>query len=525
MVEALKRYLKKKRLRTKSREFKELKDPYSLFLFSFSFLLFVLFHWIGCTTVGPNYQRPSLLLSDSFKEIRLKSPSEKDRWKSAEPQDEQIHADWWLIFGDTELNKLEAQVKTQNQSILGAVASFHQAKALLKEAQAQYSPTFNISPSINFLAQAHQLGASSQPLLQYTAPLTASWVPDFWGRISNLVKQQSALVQLSAADLENMKLTQHTLLAMNYYQLKAQDEFIELLDKTVKAYQSTLELTQTLFATGIASAENMAQAETQLKATQSQRLNLEIARANYEHAIAVLIGESPSVFSVQRQTLKEKVPVIPLSIPSLLLERRPDIASAERAMAAANAQIGIAASAFYPNVTLTGGVGGFGSSERGLFELPLLFWSVGASLVETLVDGGLRSATVEQYQGRFEQTVANYRQTVLSAFQQVEDNLAALRILSEQEIQQNLAVKSAEKTLRLAVQRYQTGLDPYLNVLTAQVSLLGNQQAQIRIRLNQFLASIQLIEALGGGWDSSELTPEKILKNSPQSRNRGPYYY
>lgn len=314
-----------------------------------------------------------------------------------------------------------------------------------------------------------------------------------------------AAAQVSAADLENTRLTMHSEVAEDYYQLRTQDALKQLLDSTVVAYQESLRLTNVLYQTGIDSDESVAQAETQLETTQAEDTNIGIARAQFEHAIAVLVGQPPSTFSVAAEPLKGTPPPIPFGVPSQLLQRRPDIAASERSMAQANAQIGIATAAYYPNLTLTASAGLQSTSFVDWFTWPSRVWAVGGSLAETLFDAGLRKATVQQFRSAYDQTVANYRQTVLTAFQQVEDNLSSLRILSQEIQQQDTAVTSATRNLSLATDRYRLGIDPYLNVITAQTTLLTNQQTAVNLRMQQMTASVQLIEALGGGWDTSQL--------------------
>jgi NodT family efflux transporter outer membrane factor (OMF) lipoprotein len=306
-----------------------------------------------------------------------------------------------------------------------------------------------------------------------------------------------------------VRLTAQAEVAVNYFEIRAQDALKELFDQTVAAYQDSLELTQIQFNAGIASDEAVAQAETQLEATQAQDTDLGIARAQFEHATALLVGQPASTFSLPATPLRASPPAIPFGVPSEVLERRPDVASAERLMAQGNAQIGLATVAYYPTVTLSGTVGFSNVSPATWFTWPSRFWSVGPALAETLFDAGLRRATVQQFRASYDRSVANYRQTVLTAFQQVEDNLAALRILSQEIKQQDTAVNSAQRNLQLAMQRYQAGIDPYLNIITAQTTLLTNQQTAVNLRRDQMTASVQLIEALGGGWDTTQLPSMK----------------
>ncbi len=338
-----------------------------------------------------------------------------------------------------------------------------------------------------------------------------------WGRVRNQVRANVASAQASAADLENTRLTAQAELAVDYFQLRGQDALKQLLDATVVAYEESLKLTTALYETGIDSDESVAQAETQLEATRAQDTNLGILRSQYEHAIALLVGKPASSFGIAVDPLKIPPPAIPIGVPSQLLERRPDIAANERLMAQANALIGVQQAAYYPTVTISASAGFQSTSASSWFTWPSRFWSVGPALSELIYDGGLRRATVEQYRAQYDQTVANYRTTVLTAFQQVEDNLSGLRILSEEIQQQDVAIQSAQRSLNLATDRYRLGIDPYLNVITAQTTLFSNQQTAVSLRIQQIVDSVQLVEALGGGWDSSTLpTSQQIISRQAQ---------
>jgi NodT family efflux transporter outer membrane factor (OMF) lipoprotein len=333
-----------------------------------------------------------------------------------------------------------------------------------------------------------------------------------FGRIRNTVRSAAYGAQASAADLENTRLSMQAEVAIDYFQLRGQDALKKLLDSTVTAYQQSLDLTKALYDTGIDSDEAVAQAETQLEQTQAQDVALGIQRAQFEHAIAMLTGQPASTFSIPFEPLDASPPAIPPGVPSQLLERRPDVAAAERLVAQANAQIGIARAAYFPTVTLSATAGLESTSFAQWFTWPSRFFSVGPAAAETLFDAGLRRATVQQYRAQYDETVANYRQAVLTAFQQVEDNLASLRILSAEIQDQGTAVTSAERNLAIATDRYKTGLDPYLNVLTAQTTLLSNQQTAVTLRIQQMTASGALIEALGGGWNASQLpSPAQLI--------------
>jgi NodT family efflux transporter outer membrane factor (OMF) lipoprotein len=423
-------------------------------------------------------------------------------WKAATPNDSAPHGPWWEVFRDPLLSHLEQQVNVSNQNIAASFASYLAAKALVKEARSQYFPTLTAAPSTELAQQPTFPGAAPSKYFNYSVPVDASWAPDLWGRVRNAVQQNVASAQVSAADLENTRLTEQADLAITYYELRGQDSMMELFDATVKSYRTSLELTQSLYKTGIDSQESVVQAETNLRTAEAQATGLAIARAQYEHAIAMLIGLPPGDFSIPKKPLEGDPPVIPVDIPSRLLERRPDIAAAERSMAAANAQIGVGIAAYYPALTLTGSAG-FGFA--GLTSLPALIWSLGASLSQFIYDGGLRGATVEQYKASYLQAVANYRQTVLTAFEQVEDALATLRISAKELQQQEVAVKASAAYVRIATDRYQTGVDPYLNVQVAQISLLTNEQTAVTLRMQLMTGSVQLVEALGGGWDATKL--------------------
>jgi len=439
------------------------------------------------------------------------------------------------VFGDPRLGTLEAQVNASNQNIATAMANFLTARALVKQARSQYYPQITTTPSITALhapfatspagpatATSGSSGAASPTtsvvsgtLAEFALPFDASWTPDVWGRTRNTLLVNVFGAQATAADLENIRLTMQAELAVDFYELRTQDALKQLFDATVSAYRDSLEITQAQFQAGIASDETVAQAETQLEATEAQDTNIGILRAQDEHAIALLVGQPASVFSLPAEVAPLTPPTIPVGVPSALLERRPDIAGAERRMAQANAQIGVATAAFFPTVMLSA-TGGFeATSIASWLAWPSRFWSVGPALAQTLFDAGLRRATVQQYQATFLATVATYRQTVLTAFEQVENNLATLRILSQEIEQQDAAVASADRSLRSATARYRAGIDPYLNVITAQTTLLANQQAALNLRAQQMTASVQLIEALGGGWDTSQLPSPADLVTEP----------
>jgi len=475
----------------------------------------------GCV-VGPKYKRATVDAPGTFKEVTPDDLKKMDGWKVAQPQDSALHGNWWEIFGDPQLNALEARVSISNQNVAAAFANFMAARAIVREARAQYFPTLTGGASV---IEQHQPSSSStvaskasgSTFTAYSIPFDASWTPDLWGRVRNTVRANVANAQASAADLENTRLTAQAELAVDYFQLRGQDALKQLLDATVVAYTESLDLTKALYETGIDSDEAVAEAETQLETARAQDTNLGILRAQYEHAVALLVGQPASSFSIAVEPLKIPPPAIPFGVPSQLLERRPDIAASERLMAQANAQIGVVKAAFYPTVTL-GATGGLQSTSGSqLFSWASRFWSVGPTISELIYDGGLRRATVEQFRAQYDQTVANYRNTVLTAFQQVEDNLSNLRILSQEIQEQDIAIQSAQRSLKLATDRYRLGIDPYLNVITAQTTLFGNEQTAVNLRVQQIVNSVQLIEALGGGWDSSTLpTSQQVISRQVQ---------
>ena len=487
----------------------------------------------GCT-VGPKYHTPTAETPAAYKELTPADFPNMDGWKVAQPKDDALRGKWWEIFDEPQLNALEEKVNISNQNIAAAAASFFAARALVKEARSQLFPSVTTNPSITVQRPSSTVSrgtsggssnggvgtgstsSSAGTFADYSLPFDATWQPDLFGRVRNTVRAAANGAQASAADLENTRLTVQADVAADYFQLRGQDALKQLLDSTVVAYQQTLDLTKAQYETGIGTEEAVAQAETQLKATQAQDAALGIQRAQFEHAIAMLTGQPASTFSIQFEPLKTSPPAIPFGVPSQLLERRPDVAAAERLVAQANAQIGIARAAYFPTVTLSAAAGFESSAITKWFSWPSLFFSAGPAATETLFDAGLRRATVAQFRAQYDETVANYRQAVLTAFQQVEDNLASLRILSVEIEDQDAAVTSAERSLALATDRYQLGIDPYLNVITAQTALLSNRETAVTLRIQQMTASGGLIAALGGGWDASQLqSPAQLISKAP----------
>jgi NodT family efflux transporter outer membrane factor (OMF) lipoprotein len=479
----------------------------------------------GCT-VGPKYHPPAATVQAppvTYKESPTQFPNSGD-WKVAQPQDAMLHGKWWEIYNDPELNALEDQLNINNENIKQFFENFIEARTLIAQARSQLYPTVSVAPAYNYSHASANLGktvgtasAGASSTLA-SLPFEASWEPDLWGKVRNTIHEQQYNAQLSAADLENERLSEQASLAVFFFELRGQDALQKIFDETIDADQKSVDLTRARYETGVDDQISLVQAENALQSAQAAGTNLGIARAQFEHAIAVLIGATPSSFSIPVKPLNAGPPVIPVGVPSQLLERRPDIAGSERTMAAANAQIGIAVAAYYPNLTLTGESGFESSLIKNLLKWPSHFWSVGPSISETIFDAGLRRATVKQFEAVYSADVASYRQTVLTAFQQVEDSMAEVRILSKQIQQQIEAEQSAEQYLELAKARYFTGVDTYLNVLVAQTTLLTDQQQLASLRTQAMTSSVQLIEALGGGWDLSQLpTPAQVSQKVTKS--------
>jgi NodT family efflux transporter outer membrane factor (OMF) lipoprotein len=448
-----------------------------------SLLAFILL--TGACTVGPKYQRPPVAAPPEYKET--------GQWKTAQPSDQIAKGKWWEIYQDPKASQ----------------AQYAQARALVRFNRASYFPTVTANPNINrvHLSQHRAIGSVSNGTSynDLVLPMDVSYEVDLWGRIRRTVEQSRENAQASAADLENVSLSLHAELAVDYFLMRSLDAEQQLLNSTVTAFQKALELTQNRYKGGVASQVDVAQAQTQLETTRALAIDDELSRAQFEHAIAVLIGKPPATFSLPANPLNAPPPIIPPGLPSDLLERRPDIASFERQMASANAGIGIAKAAYYPILNL-GASGGFESATWGLLlNGSSGFWSVGASAVQTVFDAGRRRAVTQQAQSTYDQTVANYRQTVLTAFQEVEDNLAAQRILDSEAQTQQVAVTSAEQSLTLSNNRYRGGVTTYLEVLTAQSIALSNERTAVQILGRRMTASVQLIKALGGGWDVKDL--------------------
>jgi NodT family efflux transporter outer membrane factor (OMF) lipoprotein len=484
----------------------------------------------GCV-VGPKYHPPSPQApAATYKESPTQS-QETGLWTPAQPADAKLRGKWWEIFNDPELNALEDQLDINNENIKQFFENFMEARAVVREARSQYFPTLSVAPSVTHSrasanlvtanANAGGTGTTTTPQLQstlYSLPLEASWEPDLWGKVRNTVRQAQYAAQVSAADLENERLTEQASLAQYFFEIRGQDELQKIYDDTVAADQQAYDLTRALYEAGIDDQISVVEAEATLRSAQAGATNVGVARAQYEHAIAVLIGKAASDFSIPVKPMTVAPPPIPVGVPSELLERRPDVAAAERTMAEANASIGIAYAAYYPNLTLTA-EGGFESSAfHNWLSWPSRFWSIGASIPETIFDAGLRRATVQQYVATYNADLASYRQTVLTAFQQVEDGLAEVRILSKEIQQEQQALDSAQTYLKLEQGRYDTGVDPYLDVLIAQTTVLADQQTLNVLQVEQMTYAVALVEALGGGWDRSQLpNPHQVTQKPAKS--------
>jgi NodT family efflux transporter outer membrane factor (OMF) lipoprotein len=447
----------------------------------------------GCT-VGPDYQRAEVAVPAAYKE----APG----WKTAAPRDEATRGAWWECYGDPELNALVAQVALGNENVKAAQALVRQAQAVLGATRAGYFPTVSGSLAAS---RAQSASSDASPSDTRQLSLSASWEADVWGRIGRAAESDAASVQASAADLQAALLSAQATLVQSYLQLRVDDAQRRLLEATSAAYERSLQVTRNRYAAGVAGRVDVAQAEMQLKATQAQAIDVGVERSQLEHAIAALIGKPPADFSLPSKEILPTLPEVPASLPSALLERRPDVAAAERRTAAANAQIGVAQAAFFPALTLSASGGYQNSSLSDLISVPNRFWSLGPALALTLFDAGARSAQKAQAIAVYDQNVATYRQTVLTAFQEVEDNLAALRILAEEAVVQSAALDSASESLRLTNNQYRAGTVNYLNVVVVQAAALTSERTNLEISGRRLLASAALFKALGGGWQASAL--------------------
>ena len=472
----------------------------------------------GCT-VGPKYRTPPVPMSDSFKEATPADYSTAGTWRLGHPAEAALRGEWWRMFGDPTLDRLEQELTVSNQNLKVQEARFREARAMIRYQRAGIFPTISTGPNLN-----SEKESANQPYVQtinpspegdLELPFDLSYEFDVWGRIRRTVAAARAEAQATAGDLASASLSLHAELAMDYIELRAADAQQRLLDDTVKAYADALRLTQNRLSGGYAPASDVAQAQTQLDTTKVQDTDIAVARAQYEHAIATLIGQPPAAFGLPPAPLDLLPPVVPPGLPSELLQRRPDIAAAERRVAEANERIGIAVAAYYPSLTLGASSGFLGTSFANWFAWPSLFWAVGTTMTQQLFDGGRLQAQTDQARAAYDEYVAQYRQTTLSAFQQVEDNLAALRILAGEAHQQQDAVTAANYSLQLFNNRYVGGEDTYLQVITAQTIALQNRRNDVDIQRRRMEAGITLVKALGGGWDRSDIPSLKEHGLSP----------
>jgi NodT family efflux transporter outer membrane factor (OMF) lipoprotein len=457
----------------------------------------------GCR-IGPQYQRPAAPPAP----VAFKEMTGNDQWKMATPSDGLLKGKWWEIFGDPELNRLEELVNVNNQNVKQSEAQFRQARATVLANRANYYPTIGSTPAIT------QSYAEKKSSTTFSLPIPATWEPDLWGRVRLSVENAVDSAQVSAADLENIRLSQQALLATDYFLLAAGDMQIKVLADTIVAYEKNLQLTINRYNGGVASKSDITLAQTQLSGAKAQSIDLHIARAQDEHAIAMLTGQAPASLEIGASTIAGPPPPIPMGVPSQLLERRPDIAANERQVAAANANVGIAETAYYPTLTLSATPGLLANNLPNLFTFASRSFSTGPSLSQTLFDFGRRGAAYEGAQAAYDATVAAYRQTVLSAFQEVEDDLANLRYLAEEAVQEQDAVVASQQALSLEMDRYRAGTDSYLNVITTQTIALGDQQTAITILQRRMTAAVDLVKALGGGWDASTLPSGNVLRTA-----------
>ncbi|HZZ39938.1 MAG TPA: efflux transporter outer membrane subunit [Acidobacteriaceae bacterium] len=469
----------------------------------------------GCR-VGPRYHAPAppQVTAPNYKESTVNFQNEPG-WKVASPQDGLLRGNWWEVFHEPELNGLEDQLNINNQNIKQYFEQYMAARAVVAEARSQYWPTITLGPSWSRQKTSGNLRSSSIANTGTTSgiwavPLDVSWAPDLWGKIRNEVRLEEYTAQVSAADLQLEKLTEQASLAEYYFEIRGQDMLQQILDQTVAADQKALDATQGSYDAGVGDYISVVEARATLASAQSSQANVGLLRAQYEHAIAMLLGKPATDFTIPVRPTTYNPPAIPTGVPSQLLERRPDVAAAERTLAGANATIGIGYGAFFPQLNLSASGGTEASNFAHIADWPSRFWSIGISASQVIFDGGLYRAQLHQYEAIYNGDVATYRQTALTAFQQVEDALAATRIYSQQILRQQEAVKASQQFLDLEMQRYQSGVDPYVDVVTAQTTVLGDQQALNALEVSQMISAVQLVQALGGGWDASQLpTPSQ----------------
>ena len=470
---------------------------------------------LSACTLGPDYQRPELPVAAEFKQA--------EGWKAAAPADVLARGEWWRLYGDAELDALVGRLNVDNQNLAAAEAQFRQARALVRGARSQLFPILSGGAGVTRSAQGSGSSDASGGSFgsgvseSYEAGLSASWEADIWGRLRRNLEANRANMQASAADLAAVRLSLQAELVQTYLQLRVIDEHQRLLDQTVAAYARSLRLTENQYRAGIVPKSDVTQAQTQLKSTQAQAIDLRWQRAQMEHAIAVLIGVAPSELDIAVREDIPALPGVPLAVPSQLLERRPDIAAAERQVMAANANIGVAEAAWYPDLTLSASGGYRNSSFSDLFSVPNRFWSLGPQLALTLLDFGSRRAELERAEASYDQTVATYRQTVLDSFREVEDYLVQLRVLEEEAVVQREALEAAQESLRLIENQYRAGTVDFLSVATVQNTALNNERTNLTLLGDRLTASVLLIAALGGGWDSAQLDQSPTAAASPDA--------
>jgi NodT family efflux transporter outer membrane factor (OMF) lipoprotein len=480
----------------------------------------------GCR-VGPRYNAPAppTITAPNYKESTVNF-KDAEGWKVASPQDALIRGNWWEVFKEPELNALEEQLDVDNQNIKLSFENFMAARAMVAEARSQYWPTITLGASYNRSRGSVNVGNSNNTNNSnsgkatniWSIPLDVSWTPDFWGKIRNEVRESQYSAQASAADLEVEKLTEQAALAQYYFEIRGQDMLQQILNETVEADKKSLDATQGSYDAGVGDYIAVVEAKATLQSAQSAAINVGLLRAQYEHAIAMLVGKIPTDFSISVKPMLYTPPAIPTGMPSQLIERRPDVAAAERTLSAANATIGIGYGAFFPQVTISASAGFDSSTLKHLFDWPSRFWSVGPSASQVIFDGGLYRAQLHQYQAIYNGDLATYRQTVLNAFQQVEDSLAATRIYSQQILAQEEAVKASQTFLDLEQERYKLGVDPYVTVVIAQTAYLNDQTQLNTLHVQEMISTVQLVQALGGGWDRSQLpTPQQAGAKQPNS--------
>jgi NodT family efflux transporter outer membrane factor (OMF) lipoprotein len=463
---------------------------------------------LSACSIGPDYVKPAMETPAAFKE--------QQGWKTAQPQDEMPRGKWWEVFGDSTLNQLVAQVEVSNQNLRAVEAQYRQAQALAQQSGAAYYPTVTGGVSATRTRPSASNTSNFNPRINTTYNLNVgvSWEADLWGSIKHSVEASDASAQASAADIEAAKLSAQAELAQDYFLLRIADARKNLLDDTVAAYEKSLQLTQNQYNVGVAARADVVTADTQLKSAKAQAVDVGVQRAQLEHAIAILIGKAPAEFTIAPLSSAFELvpPAVPLGVPSQLLERRPDIAAAERRAASANAKIGVAEAAFYPDLTLSASAGLQSTSFAKWLTFPARFWTLGPALAQTIFDGGLRKAQTAQAIAVYDQSVATYRQTILGGFQEVEDNLAALRILEQEAALQDDAVKSARESVQITTNQYKAGIVNYLNVVNVETIALDNERTALTIQSNRLIAAVLLIKALGGGWNASELDVKKSQK-------------